>query len=65
MLELLAALRRAPARAVELGRAARIKIETLVEPLRIASVVRQLLIREVLQLEPAGSSSPREVAVAK
>ena len=65
VLELLAALRRAPPRAVELGRAARIKIETLVEPLRIASVVRQLLIREVLQLEPAGSSSPREVALAK
>jgi glycosyltransferase involved in cell wall biosynthesis len=64
-LELLAALRRAPARAIELGRAARTKVETLVGPLRMTSAVRQLVVAGQLRLEAAGSSSSREFAMAK
>ena len=65
-LELLAALRRSPARAAELGRAARAKVETLVAPLRMASAVRQLVVVGGLPApQPAGSTSRREVALAK
>lgn len=65
-LELLAALRRAPARAAELGRAARAKVETLVAPQRMASAVRQLIVGgETLSPQPTGSTSRREVALAR
>jgi hypothetical protein len=62
---LLDGLRRSPARAAALGRAASAKIAALVAPQRVTQVLHRLVVGTPLSAEPASAAPARHVAAAK